>query len=61
MRTFGPPDIIHRRWDVRAAQEISPDDVAVFAASDETAVPDPRAFDDSHDDYVVAAGGDRDR
>jgi hypothetical protein len=46
-RVFGPPDFVHRRWDVRAWQEIAPGDVVVFAtgtAADELKI---NAFDDS--------------
>lgn len=31
VRIFGPPDFVHRVWDVRAACEIVEGDVAVFA------------------------------
>lgn len=47
VRVFGKPDFFHRIWDVRAQQEIQPDDVAVFARWDETATPSPFAFNDS--------------
>lgn len=30
-RVFGGPAFIHRRWDQRAAREVSEDDIVVFA------------------------------
>lgn len=31
VRVFGEPDFVHRKWDVRAQQEVVEGDVAVFA------------------------------
>ena len=47
VRAFGPPDFVHRRWDARAAAEIGPDDVAVFAVGDEHSPLNPYTYDDS--------------
>jgi len=47
VRVFGPPDFLHRYWDVRAMQEIAPGDMAVFAKGDEHQPPNPFAFNDS--------------
>jgi hypothetical protein len=33
VRHFGEPDFVHRSWDHRAASEIGPNDVAVFAST----------------------------
>lgn len=33
-RIFGGPRVIHRWWDRRAAREIAPEDVVVFADGD---------------------------
>lgn len=47
LRVWGVPDFWHRRWDVRARQEIAPGDVAVFAVGDETQEPRHPSFNDS--------------
>lgn len=39
VRVFGPPDFIHRRWDMRAQREIMPGDTLVFAMGDGTQAP----------------------
>ena len=44
---FGPPDFIHRRWDVRAEQEAVEGDVVIFAAGSERDAPAKQSFDDS--------------
>ena len=44
---FGRPDFVHRRWDVRAQQEIVEGDVAIFAAGCERQQPQHPSFDDS--------------
>lgn len=46
-RVFGEPDFWHRFWDLRAAAEVAPGDIVVFAYGDETITPVPFAFDDS--------------
>lgn len=47
VRIFGEPDFIHRRWDVRAAQEVAPGDTVVFANGDGSETPEHPSFDDS--------------
>jgi len=47
VRVFGPPTFVHRWWDVRAKQEIAPEDVVVFAEGDEREEPRPISYDDS--------------
>jgi hypothetical protein len=44
---FGQPDFIHRRWDVRAKQEIVGSDIAVFATGAVTDRASHPSFDDS--------------
>ena len=34
-RVFGGPRIIHRVWDQRAARDIGPNDIVIFAYGDE--------------------------
>lgn len=46
-KVFGEPDFWHRFWDHRAAAEIAPGDVVIFASGDETVTPAFFAFDDS--------------
>lgn len=46
-RVFGKPDFIHRRWDVRAKQEVQDGDVAVFARGTDKDNPQHPSFDDS--------------
>lgn len=48
-RVFGPPDFVHRYWDVRAAfgGEYAPGDIRVFAVGTDRDAPRPHAFDDS--------------
>lgn len=47
VKTFGRPDFIHRRWDVRATHEVCEGDMVVFAEGDENSPPSEFAFDDS--------------
>lgn len=47
VKVWGQPDFIHRMWDVRAKQEIAPDDVAIFANKTEKKEPSLQSFDDS--------------
>jgi hypothetical protein len=47
VKTFGRPAFVHRFWDARAACEIAPGDVVVFADGDETQPTRPFAYDDS--------------
>lgn len=44
---FGTPDFIHRKWDVRARQEVVKGDVAVFATGNVTDTAVHPSFDDS--------------
>lgn len=46
-RIWGNPDFIHHHWDVRAMQEIAPDDCAVFAKGDDSIQPKEHSWDDS--------------
>lgn len=46
VRAFGPPDFIHRRWDMRAAREIAPGDTIVFATGTENQKPSRYSGDD---------------
>lgn len=39
---FGPPDMIHQTWDIYAANDVAPWDVAVFAEGE--AAREPRSF-----------------
>jgi len=50
VRVFGRPNFIHRIWDIRAAAEIQPEDLVVFAREKDWAnlrKPNKFAFDDS--------------
>lgn len=47
VKAFGRPDFIHRFWDQRAADEVAPGDVVIFAEGDETQPITPWAYDDS--------------
>jgi len=50
VRIWGRPDFVHRIWDVRAANEASPEDTVIFARAkdwDNLDEPNPRSFDDS--------------
>ena len=42
VRVFGPPDMIHRNWDVYAANDVAPGDIVVHAIGEWTAM--PRSF-----------------
>lgn len=46
-RIWGDPDFVHRRWDVRAQQEVVDGDFAVFANGVEKNAPAHPSFDDS--------------
>jgi len=46
LRVFGPPDFIHPGWDVRAAREIAPGDVVVFAQGTADQAPRRQSFTD---------------
>lgn len=54
IKTFGPPDFWHRKYDYRAVCEIVEGDIAIFADGDENSPIDPYGFDDS----AVAPGED---
>lgn len=30
VQVFGPPDFVHRKWDVRATADVAPGDTVVF-------------------------------
>lgn len=60
MLVWGPPDFVHRTWDRRAADEIAPGDMVVFASGGDDVEPHMHAWDDSHAD-IVAHGGEFDR
>ena len=47
INVFGKPDFIHRKWDVRAKQEVVKGDVAVFATGNDTNTAIHPSFDDS--------------
>lgn len=50
LKVWGKPTFIHRIWDVRAAAEVSPGDLVVFARAKDWANlsnPSPLCFDDS--------------
>ena len=59
-RVFGPPDFVHRTWDVLAVAEIADGDIVVFAQGDESWRPCIYSWDDSHAD-IIAHGGPNDR
>ena len=52
VRVFGRPDFIHRIWDRRAAREIGPGDLIVFAIGDETQEPAARNGDDIDERFL---------
>lgn len=50
VQVWGKPTFVHRIWDVRAANEASPEDTVVFARAKDWAEkdrPTPFCFDDS--------------
>lgn len=47
VKAFGPPDFIHRFWDIRAKAEVMPEDVAIFAVGNYSDKPKFYAYDDS--------------
>lgn len=47
VKTFGKPDFVHRFWDRRAVDEVTEDDIVIFADGDETQAVRTFAFDDS--------------
>ena len=50
VRVFGPPDFVHRVWDVRAkfGGEFDPvQDVRIFAKGTDADTPSPYSFNDS--------------
>lgn len=46
VRVFGPPDFIHRGWDLRAQREIAPGDTIVFATGSEDQQPRRMSYND---------------
>jgi hypothetical protein len=47
IKVFGQPDFVHRRWDVRARQEVVGGDIAVFARGSQDQQAQHPSFDDS--------------
>ncbi len=50
VQVWGKPTFVHRIWDIRAAAEVSEDDLVVFARAkdwDNLDRPTPFCFDDS--------------
>jgi|ERR1035437_5077050 hypothetical protein len=47
VKAFGKPDFIHRFWDRRAVDEVTEEDIVIFADGDETQDVRTFAFDDS--------------
>jgi|SRR5674476_164476 len=47
VKAFGKPDFIHRFWDRRAVDEVTEEDIVIFADGDETQDIRTFAFDDS--------------
>lgn len=46
VKVFGPPHYIHRGWDTRAAREIAPGDILVFAVGTADDAPRTRTYND---------------
>ena len=46
VKAFGPPDFVHRGWDMRARREIADDDLVVFADGPSDQEPRVKSFDD---------------
>lgn len=46
VRAFGPPDFIHRGWDLRARREIADGDTIVFATGSANQAPRVKSYDD---------------
>ncbi|MBK5958133.1 hypothetical protein CCR97_08375 [Rhodoplanes elegans] len=49
-RVFGGPAFIHKWWDRRAAREIGPDDLVVFATGEHDQPPRPWNAPDVEED-----------
>ena len=47
IKVFGTPDFIHRLWDRRAVNEVTENDIVIFADGDETQAVETFAYDDS--------------
>ena len=47
IKVFGTPDFIHRLWDRRAVNEVTKNDIVIFADGDETQAVETFAYDDS--------------
>ena len=47
VKVFGTPDFIHRLWDRRAVNEVTENDIVIFADGDETQAIETFAYDDS--------------
>jgi len=46
IKIWGWPDFVHRGWDRRAAREIAPGDVLIFAKGSDRHAPAERNFND---------------
>ena len=46
VKVFGPPDFIHRGWDLRAQREIAPGDTVIFATGSHDQAPSVKSFND---------------
>jgi hypothetical protein len=46
VKVWGPPDFIHRGWDLRARREIADGDTIVLAQGEHDQVPQHKSFDD---------------
>ena len=45
-KVFGPPDFIHRGWDLRAQREIGENDIVVFAKGPHDQKPRRQSYND---------------
>ena len=55
LRAFGPPDFIHRGWDLRARREIADGDLIVFADGPHDQAPRVKSFDDIREPSPLAS------
>ncbi len=66
IKIFGKPDFYHLQWDMRAYQEIAPDDIIIFANNISDQLPPylilkpkhSNSWDDSRQD-IIARGGEK--
>ena len=57
LRAFGPPDFIHRGWDLRARREIADGDLIVFAFGPHDQAPRVKSYDDIREASPAPIGG----